>query len=257
MFMLFMSFLGIKVTHRIFSKNIILILIVNIGLGFLWYFIVLPFNQTFALIAFITAITPTATAAPAVVHFLKGKVEYITASVILTNLVIALCLPIFISILHAGKAGVFAISSLQNIFIVIIIPLLLAQGIHFLLPTLGKAISKYKTLSFYCWIAVVFLAVAKSSQFILTHKEIPLISLIIIGILVLIICAVNFTLGRIIGGKEFGLEGSQALGQKNTTFSIWYALSFLNPLIALGPVFYLVYHNVYNSYQMFKKDRSG
>jgi len=252
-----MSFLGIKVNKRVFSKNILLILVANIGLGFLWYFIVLPFNQTLALLAFITAITPTAASAPAVVHFLKGKVEYITASVILTNLIIALLLPFFISILHTGTTGVFTLISFQNIFIVIIVPLILAQGIHFLLPDLGKAISKYKALSFYAWIVVVFLAVAKSSSFIILHKEIPLASLISIGILVLMICALNFTLGRIIGGKKFGMEASQSLGQKNTTFTIWYALTFLNPLIALGPVFYIIYHNIYNSWQMIRKDWRG
>jgi len=252
MLMLFMSFLGIKITPKIFSKNIFLILIANIALGFLWYFLVLLFNSTLALIAFITAITPTATAAPAVVHFLKGKVDYATASVILTNLVIAISLPIFTSILHVGKNGSFGISSLQNVFIVIFIPLFLAQGINLIRPSLGKMISKYKMLSFAAWVVVVFLAVAKSSAFIMAHKEIPIGSLLGIAILVLLICVVNFALGRIIGGKEFGLEGSQSLGQKNTVFSIWYALAFINPLVALGPVFYLVYHNLYNSWQMLR-----
>ena len=257
MMMLFISFLGIKITSKIFSKSIVLILITNIGLAFLWYFIMLPFNQTLAIVGFITAVAPTAMSTPTVVRFLKGKVEYATASVILTNLIIALLLPVFVFVLHIGKPSTFVFTSLQNVAVVIIVPLLVAQGIHYFLPWLGKLISNYKTLPFYAWVMVVFLAVAKSSAFIATHKEIPAFTLISIAFLVLVICAGNFLLGRLIGGKEFGMEGSQSLGQKNTAFTIWYALAFLNPLIALGPVCYLIYHNIYNSYQMIRKDLSS
>ncbi len=128
MFMLFISFLGIKVSRKIFSRNIALILTINIALGLAWYSVISLFSHTFAVIAFITAITPTATAAPAVMHFLRGKVEYVIACVLLTNVVIALLLPFLVAALHITKAKMSLTHPLLSIFVVIIIPLLVAQA---------------------------------------------------------------------------------------------------------------------------------
>ena len=65
-----------------------------------------------------------------------------------------------------------------------------------------------------------------------------------------LVCAANFALGRVIGGREFGREASQALGQKNTTFTIWLALTYASPLVALGPTCYVLWHNLWNSWQL-------
>ena len=53
-----------------------------------------------------------------------------------------------------------------------------------------------------------------------------------------------------IGGREFSREGSQSLGQKNTTFTIYLALTYASPLIALGPTCYVIWHNLWNSWQL-------
>jgi BASS family bile acid:Na+ symporter len=31
---------------------------------------------------------------------------------------------------------------------------------------------------------------------------------------------------------------------------VWIALAFINPVVALGPTFYIIYHNIYNSWQI-------
>jgi BASS family bile acid:Na+ symporter len=66
----------------------------------------------------------------------------------------------------------------------------------------------------------------------------------------LLVCIANFALGRLIGGKEFHREASQTLGQKNTAYTIYLALTYANPLIALGPTFYVIWHNLWNSWQL-------
>jgi len=257
MTMLFVSFLGIKVTRKIFTKDILLILLANIVLAFAWYLVLFPINHTLALIAFMTAIAPTANAAIPVTHLLRGKVEYVMASVIVTNLVIASLLPLFISILHVQAADTPVVKALQNITLVVIVPLLLAKLVSTYLPHVGKFISRYKAVSFYAWIVAVFLAVSTSSNFIHVHRNIPTKNLIGTALVVLGICLVNFSLGRLIGHKDHKLEASQSLGQKSTAFSVWYAVTFLSPIIALGPVFYLIFHNLYNSFQMIMKDREA
>ena len=65
-----------------------------------------------------------------------------------------------------------------------------------------------------------------------------------------LVCIANFAIGWWIGGREFRREASQALGQKNTTFTIYLALTYASPLVALGPTFYVVWHNLWNSWQL-------
>ena len=35
-------------------------------------------------------------------------------------------------------------------------------------------------------------------------------------------------------------------------FGIWLALTFLTPLVALGPIFYILFQNLYNSWQLYQ-----
>jgi BASS family bile acid:Na+ symporter len=85
-------------------------------------------------------------------------------------------------------------------------------------------------------------------------------SLLPIALVALVICIINFSLGALIGGRQHWQEASQALGQKNNSFVIWVALTFINPLIAMGPTFYVLYHNLYNSFQIYlfeKRNKNG
>ena len=65
----------------------------------------------------------------------------------------------------------------------------------------------------------------------------------------------NFWLGGFLVPHRIKRESSQLLGQKNTTFTLYLALTFVNPLIAMGPIFYVFWHNVWNALQMFLYDR--
>ena len=48
------------------------------------------------------------------------------------------------------------------------------------------------------------------------------------------------------------IAGTQTLGQKNTVFAIWMGATFMNPVTATAGGFYSVWHNLFNSYQMYK-----
>jgi hypothetical protein len=58
-----------------------------------------------------------------------------------------------------------------------------------------------------------------------------------------------------IGGRGLVRECSQSLGQKNTTFTIFLALTYGRPLIALGPTCYVIWHNLWNAWQLHQMDR--
>ncbi|KAA6308376.1 hypothetical protein EZS27_039945, partial [termite gut metagenome] len=62
-------------------------------------------------------------------------------------------------------------------------------------------------------------------------------------------------------GKTLGsnyndrIISGQALGQKNTILAIWMAHTYLNPLAAVGPGFYVLWQNVINSWQLWMRNK--
>lgn len=67
----------------------------------------------------------------------------------------------------------------------------------------------------------------------------------------------NFLLGYAVGGKGLRRESSQTLGQKNTSLTIYLALIYANPLAALGPTFYVFWHNAWNALQLYLHARKN
>ena len=107
-----------------------------------------------------------------------------------------------------------------------------------------------RNLSFGLWITAMFLITANASDFVRAHADTPHLILAQLAGASLLVCVASFSLGRVIGGREFSREASQALGQKNTTFTIYLALTYASPLVALGPTCYVIWHNLWNSWQL-------
>ena len=75
-----------------------------------------------------------------------------------------------------------------------------------------------------------------------------------IAVVTHVACLLQFSFGKWIGshyGKR--MEAGQALGQKNTVFIIWLGYTFLSPITAAAGGFYSVWHNLVNSWQLYKK----
>ncbi len=74
-------------------------------------------------------------------------------------------------------------------------------------------------------------------------------------------CAGSILDWGICWGRTRAAECSQALGQKNTTLSIYLALTYASPIAALGPTFYVLWHNLWNAWQLYRaserKRRNG
>ncbi|MCB0731519.1 MAG: transporter, partial [Ignavibacteriae bacterium] len=65
-------------------------------------------------------------------------------------------------------------------------------------------------------------------------------------------CVFFFNAGKFVVPKNLRVEGGQSLGQKNNGFTVWVALTFISPLAVLGPVFYILFQNIYISWQLHK-----
>ncbi|MCK5877641.1 MAG: hypothetical protein KAG43_08395 [Candidatus Marithrix sp.] len=242
MLMLFFIFLEAKFTGTISTyQNAIYIFITMLGISFTAYFLISFINQDIAVIAFLIGITPTATAAPVMIKLLKKDVNYVITSVVVTNCLVAIFLPFLLPLITSTQINISIGSMLFSTLTVVIVPFILSKIVNF------KKINP--NLFFYLWLIALYLATAKSSHYIFIESaNIPLATIIIIAIIAMLLCIINFYLGTLIGKKQYYRETSQSLGQKNTMFMIWIALTFVNPLAVLGPMFYLIFQNVYNSY---------
>ena len=67
-------------------------------------------------------------------------------------------------------------------------------------------------------------------------------------------CLIQFGLGKTIGSIYHDrISAGQALGQKNTVLAIWMAATYLHPFATIAPGSYVLWQNIINSYQLWKK----
>jgi BASS family bile acid:Na+ symporter len=135
------------------------------------------------------------------------------------------------------------------------VPLILAQLVPHLPVGAQESVRKGKAFSFPIWLLNLFIISANASNFLRTENSNSVFTLMIIALVSLVLCIVNFGLGALLGGRRNWLEASQSLGQKNLSFVIWIALTFINPLVAMGPTFYILYHHLYNSWSIYQFEK--
>ncbi|MBI5689392.1 MAG: hypothetical protein HZC55_04790 [Verrucomicrobia bacterium] len=258
MAMLFLVFLQTRLSRSALTRSHLVLLGVNVLLGFVgWGAGWLLGGRDVALATFFCGITPTAIAAPVIISFLHGHVAYVVASFLLTNVAIAALMPLLLPLV-LGRATPEAFAHVGGtIVVVVFVPMALAHLLRALYPPAAEWPRRLRNLSFGMWVLAIFLITANASDFIRRHADTPLSLLLKIGAASLATCALSFWLGRFIGGREYPREASQSLGQKNTTFTIYLALTYASPLVALGPTFYVVWHNLWNSWQLHRAARAA
>lgn len=251
MMMLFFSFLDVRVAKEIITTKHFTILAAILVTSTALYFVIEPFNDTLARAVFIAAIAPTAIGAPVVVSLKRGNVEFAAFSLLLNNVVISLLIPFLLPVLLGSSSDISVSSVLVPILITIFVPLAAAQMIKYLLPVIWSRLVGWKDSSFYFLMGSIYIAISDASAYIRTEMTGNYEIVFIIALASVLLCVLFFTLGRFIGGKKFAFEASQSLGQKNNAFTIWVSLSFISPVAALGPVFYVLAQNVYISWQLY------
>lgn len=258
MAMLFLVFLQTRLSRSALHRSHLVLLATNIALGFAaWGFGWLVGARDVALAAFFAAITPTAIAAPVIISFLRGRVEYVVAAFLLTNIAIAALLPVILPIVLGRATPEAFVQVSGSVGLVVFVPMAIAWTVRALYPSAGEWPGKLRNFSFYLWVTTMFMITSNASDFVRKHAEVPHALLAKIALITALVCAVNFAVGRLIGGREFPREASQSLGQKNTTFTIYLALAYAGPLVALGPTCYVIWHNLWNSWQLHRAHRKS
>ncbi len=206
--------------------------------------------------AMLCVICPTATASPVITAKLGGSTASITSYLILINLCVAIVVPLFLPLVNpvAGIGFVSAfLSILLKVFPLLLAPLFLAWIVRYCFPKLLQKILSLNDLAFYLWAVALSLAIAVTTRSLMQQKT---SFWIVAGIMLvsLLACALQFYLGKKIGAPHGDkIASGQSLGQKNTVFIIWLGYTFLDPVTSLAGGLYSIWHNVYNSYQLYRQ----
>jgi len=206
--------------------------------------------------AMICMITPTATAAAVVTGKLGGNTQSLVSYTIIINMVSAIIIPLVLPMVHSNPSFTFLSSFLlilRKVFPLLIFPFLAAWAVRAFLPKLHNKLIGCKDLAFYLWAVALAIAIAVTVRSVV-HSDVNPIYEVGIAIASLICCIGQFAIGKKIG-LHFNdcIGGGQSLGQKNTVFSIWLGATFLSPVTSIAGGFYSIWHNLFNSYQLYKK----
>ena len=257
--MLFLTFVGIetnklKVTRRHFK----LLLYWQSSAVIMWLIPALLGYPILAESFFYIAAAPLATASPIIVALLKGKVEFITTAMVITQIVFSLLLPFILPfVVHGSHLSYWSIASamLQQLVVVVILPAILACILRVTYPKSIKLRAKCVNLSLVLWVSNLSIVTALSLVRI-KAMDVSLLDMLPFIIGAAIICALSFTLGFRLGKPDYQDEFSQACGQKNTILSLMVAThDSSNPLAIITPTFYIIFQNIANSIQIILAQR--
>ena len=74
----------------------------------------------------------------------------------------------------------------------------------------------------------------------------------------LVACAWQFGIGKFVGRRcNDYISCGQGFGQKNTILAIWVSYTYLTPVISVAPSCYIVWQNIVNSWQLWRKGRAA
>ena len=205
-------------------------------------------------------IAPCATAAAVVTQKLGGSLEQMTTYTFISNFITALLVPVCFPMIEKTADMTFLsafLKILYEVFIVLIVPMLLAYIVKHHAHRLHQKIISVRDLSYYLWACSLMIVTGTTVKNIV-HADTTIGLLIAIALLGLVMCIVQFAVGRFIGHYfNHTQESGQALGQKNTAFAIWLSSTYLNPLSSVGPGCYILWQNIVNSIEIWQHRRTN
>ena len=220
------------------------------------YLLLFRFNKIVAEGAMVCIICPTATAAAVITGKLGGSASSLTTYTLLSNFLAAVAVPLVFPWVepHADITFFAAfLKILSKVFPLLLLPFFIAWFLRVFVKKAHRYLLEFHDAAFYLW-AVALAIVSGQTVRSLVNSDAPVFVEVLIALAGLIACCVQFYLGKRIGGHyNDRISGGQALGQKNTVLAIWMSYTYLNPLSSVGPGSYVLWQNIINSYQLWKK----
>ena len=205
--------------------------------------------------AMVCVLAPVAMAAVVIGGMLGANVETMAAYSLLCNFTIALFAPILLHEFGNGECNIWQI--LQRVAPLLIAPFVAGQACRFGLPKMAGWVSRHSQISFYIWLMSLVVIIGRTTCFLLDYEANRSVEIALAAV-ALVICLLQFKLGRMIG-RRYGdaAAGGQSLGQKNTVLAVWLSQAFLDPISCVAPTAYIVWQNLVNSYQIYRAGRKS
>ena len=208
--------------------------------------------------AMVCFICPTATAAAVITGKLGGSASSLTTYTLLSNLLAAVAVPLLFPLVepHANLSFFSAfLLILSKVFPLLLCPFFLACLLRYFVPFVHRWLLSYHEMAFYLWAVALAIVTGQTVRSLCNSEAEPLVELWI-ALAGLLTCAIQFFLGKRIGSYyDDRISAGQALGQKNTVLAIWMAYTYLHPLSSVGPGSYVLWQNLFNSWQLWKKNK--
>ena len=222
--------------------------------------ILVPMNEVYREIfegAMVCLICPTATAAAVVTDKLGGSAARITLYNLMSNILAAVFVPVVFPLIEVhSEMGFFPafLKILSKVFPLLICPFLLAVLLKYIWSKAHDFFKARAGIAFYLWAVALALAIGQTVRS-MHNSTAPAAVLWMIAGAALLTCIVQFWFGKRTG-KALGdtITAGQALGQKNSVLAIWMAYTYLNPISSLAPGTYAVWQNIFNSWQLWRKN---
>ncbi len=203
---------------------------------------------------------PVAAASVVIATMLGANRETVTTYTIVGNLMVAIVAPIYFSFIGTLQD----LPILQSMWLIfkriaptLALPFIIALLLQRFAPKANAFLCRYKGLSFYLWAAALTITLGQTIDFMFLSGRGELGNILILGAASIFFCIVQFAVGKWLGGK-YGdrVAGGQLLGQKNSAMGIWIANTYLLPLASVFPALYSIWQNLFNSWQLWRKDHA-
>lgn len=205
-------------------------------------------------------IAPTAAAAPVVSGKMGGNISTMTTLTLISSLLAALMIPAVFPLLEKAVHASFWVAFwiiLQKMATVLVLPLVLGWLVRHWVPKLHAWVVAQPNLGFYTWSCALSINTGITVKNICNSGQ-TVWGLLLIALESLLICFVQFGIGRGIGralGEE--VNAGQGLFQKNTGLAIWVAYIYLSPVASIGAGFYVLWQNIVNSIELWAHDKAA
>lgn len=222
----------------------------------------LPLNDGWRYVlegAMVCLICPTATAAAVITAKLGGSASSLTTYTLLSNLLAAIMVPVVFPMVEPHADISFLAASLKilsKVFPLLLFPFFMACFFRACMKRVHRWLTDHSDMAFYIWAVALALVSGLTVRSLVNSDASGWVELAI-AMAGLVTCAVQFILGKRIGGS-YGerISGGQALGQKNTVLAIWMACVYLNPIASIGPGSYVLWQNSVNTWQLWKQRKN-
>ncbi|WP_116127099.1 hypothetical protein [Lewinella sp. IMCC34183] len=256
MILLFFSFLEVRIDRSIFSRQQVIAAGLLLPFGLAAYYLGSLYTTDLGLTLLLMGLAPTAVITPVLAQLMNRRAGYMVGAIIVTHAVFALMVPIILPALLGVSLSLRSLGTLVwTIGSTVAGPLVLGQLVRRYASRVRNTLRRIGPYAFALFLSNIAVASGSLSYYLRYESDTPAAFIWVCAVSIAALLLLNFALGSRLAPAGHRVEGSLALGRKNTMLSIWIALEYINPLTVLGPMLYILLQNLFVAGQIVIVDR--